>query len=168
MLKPVHSSCARCQCSSPLLMMQDPGPVLTKVRKRDSQQPTQRAITQQYERSRLPFPADKKSFCTSAPSTLSREKAVQHPVLRWICTFLDTASAQAAVMIFSSGSCRKGKPLFSTQGQGLVPGSCARKAPQVCTEVECSAKLVWLQLNTSFPVKAEFQWEAAVVQQPFV
>lgn len=159
MLKAVYSSYPKCQCFFLLLMIQDPGLVLTKVRKRDFQQAIQGAITQQYEGSCLPFPADKnskKSLCISVPSTLYRDKAVHHPALRWICTFVGT------------GSCRKGKPVFSMQAQGLAHGSCARKAAQACTEVEFSAKLPWLLLNTSFPVKAEFQWEADVVQQPFV
>lgn len=164
MLKPVYYSCAKCQCFSLLLMIQDPGPVLTKVRKRRSQQPTQEAITQQYERSHLTLPADKKSIQISALNPVSTEKAVQHPALRWIWNFLATASAQAAVMILSSGSCSKGKALFSIQAQGLAHGSCTRNTPQACTEVEFSAKL----LNTSFSVKAVFQWQADVVWQPFV
>lgn len=74
MLKPVYYSCAKCQCFSLLLMIRDPGPILTKVRKRDSQQPTQEAITQQYERSHLTLPADKKIYMNlSTQPSIHRE-----------------------------------------------------------------------------------------------
>lgn len=151
-LKTVHSSCAKRQYFSLLLMIQDPGPV--RVRKRNSLQPTQGAITYQHKRSHLPFPADKKSVCSSAPPRYTQRKLSD--TLRWICSFLAPGSAQAAAMFFS-GPCRKGKLLFSLQAQGSAPRSCTRKAPQACTEVESSAKLLGLLLNIRFPVKAEFQ-----------
>lgn len=112
-----------------------------------------------------------KSIRISAPSTLATEKAVHYSTLRWICCFVATVSAQIAMMIFSSNLAERESCfpcMFSMQAQGLVHGSCARKAPQACTEIECSAKHLWLLINTSFPLKAEFQWEAGVVWQPFV